>query len=545
MEQEREQRYQTAQEIRRDLDVILTTPKLEAQGPGSSAIPKHQLAVVHQGAPRQKPVARRPGELARLQTGQMVTYVPQKKSSLPALVAGVVIAAAALFAYQKFKSHRATERSMPAAASTTAAASSTTSATRPVDSATQPADVFVHGGHRYKFLPGPFVKNEDQEAAMDLGGNLAAITSAEEQQWIEQTFAGAIGRSETGACRIGASGSSSGTWKWLSGEPWSYTNWEDGYPDPVKRDKTVLVLASRGASLKWRHTFWGGDKGGALVEWDDTATPIVALPKMREPLSFGGHRYQFVREGLDWTAAEVNAESMGGHLVTITTKAENDWVKAQFGSLTAGKRSGASIWLGGLQDQSDTPWRWITGEPFNYIGWATNEPNYTPPNFPAYIAVTGGLGRTPGWNDIPIGNTGPSGTDGILGFLVELDDNLRPTVAAKSIASANNSGILDLAAPTSPSRPMSAATAQLAESSARKPEDTVLALKVAALQAWFGNDADYAATRQRMLTWAADTTSAMAAERVAKLASIRPMADASQRGAALALARKAVESRES
>ena len=64
MEQDREKRYQTAYEIRRDLDVILTTPKLEAQRPGSSAIPKHQLAVVHHGAARQKPVARRPGELA-------------------------------------------------------------------------------------------------------------------------------------------------------------------------------------------------------------------------------------------------------------------------------------------------------------------------------------------------------------------------------------------------------------------------------------------------------------------------------------------------
>jgi len=81
----------------------------------------------------------------------------------------------------------------------------------------------------------------------------------------------------------------------------------------------------------------------------------------------------------------------------------------------------------------------------------------------------------------------------------------------------------------------------LAEASLRKPDDTVLAMKVAALQVWFGRIADHAATSQRMLSWAADTASAEVAERVAKLASIRPEADAPRREAALVLARKAVE----
>jgi eukaryotic-like serine/threonine-protein kinase len=81
----------------------------------------------------------------------------------------------------------------------------------------------------------------------------------------------------------------------------------------------------------------------------------------------------------------------------------------------------------------------------------------------------------------------------------------------------------------------------LVEASTHNPKDTILAMKVAALQAWLGQDADYAVTRQRMLNWAAAATNAEAADQVAKLACIRPLADASQRGAALALARKAVE----
>jgi hypothetical protein len=77
--------------------------------------------------------------------------------------------------------------------------------------------------------------------------------------------------------------------------------------------------------------------------------------------------------------------------------------------------------------------------------------------------------------------------------------------------------------------------------SLRKPDDTMLAMKVAALEVWFGRIADHAATSQRMLTWAADTASAEVANRVSKLASIRPESDAPRREAALALARKGVE----
>jgi tetratricopeptide (TPR) repeat protein len=81
----------------------------------------------------------------------------------------------------------------------------------------------------------------------------------------------------------------------------------------------------------------------------------------------------------------------------------------------------------------------------------------------------------------------------------------------------------------------------LAEASARTPDATLLALKVAALQAWFGKDADYTATSQRMLGWARDATKPEDFERVAKLASLRPVADATQREAALAFARRSVE----
>ncbi len=81
----------------------------------------------------------------------------------------------------------------------------------------------------------------------------------------------------------------------------------------------------------------------------------------------------------------------------------------------------------------------------------------------------------------------------------------------------------------------------LASASASNPEDTTLLLKVAALQAWFGLDAEYAVTCRRALELARDTQEPTTADRAAKLCSLRPSGDKAQRDATLALARRGVE----
>ena len=81
----------------------------------------------------------------------------------------------------------------------------------------------------------------------------------------------------------------------------------------------------------------------------------------------------------------------------------------------------------------------------------------------------------------------------------------------------------------------------MARASAADPEDTLLSLKVAALQAWFGQDKELAATRERILAFAKGTNDMGTADRAAKACSILPSTDKAEREAALALGRKAVQ----
>jgi serine/threonine protein kinase/WD40 repeat protein/tetratricopeptide (TPR) repeat protein len=80
------------------------------------------------------------------------------------------------------------------------------------------------------------------------------------------------------------------------------------------------------------------------------------------------------------------------------------------------------------------------------------------------------------------------------------------------------------------------AVEHLAALSAANPKDTMLSLKVAALQAWFGQDRELAATRQRILSFARGSSAVGTAERAARACSIRPSTDRAELEATLALA---------
>jgi tetratricopeptide (TPR) repeat protein len=81
----------------------------------------------------------------------------------------------------------------------------------------------------------------------------------------------------------------------------------------------------------------------------------------------------------------------------------------------------------------------------------------------------------------------------------------------------------------------------LATAAAANPKDLFLSLQLAALQAWFGQDKELAATLERMRTVAKNTKDATTAERAAKVCSILPSANMAELEATLALARKGVE----
>jgi hypothetical protein len=101
--------------------------------------------------------------------------------------------------------------------------------------------------------------------------------------------------------------------------------------------------------------------------------------------NYNGHSYYRSTGSMTWTNAKQACINMGGHLVTSTTLAENNFL---FGLWPNG-------WIGLTDEVVEGTWRWVTGEPFTWANWNGGEPNNS--NNEDYIQFVGG-GK---WNDLP------------------------------------------------------------------------------------------------------------------------------------------------
>lgn len=71
-------------------------------------------------------------------------------------------------------------------------------------------------------------------------------------------------------------------------------------------------------------------------------------------------------------AAELEAISLGGHLVTINDEAEQQWVFSTFAPLAGARR----MWIGLTDSKVEGRWEWMSGEPFVYEHWAPRSPDH-------------------------------------------------------------------------------------------------------------------------------------------------------------------------
>jgi hypothetical protein len=129
-----------------------------------------------------------------------------------------------------------------------------------------------------------------------------------------------------------------------------------------------------------------------------------------------GHCYESITApGITWHEARAAAENLSfegrnGHLATITSQAEQDFINtavlppAEQGSAVGETRT----WLGGFKPGNREPFEWITGEPFDYNAWRPGEPSGEDSN--NYLEFYWGQVD---WNDTA--NFDP----GIDGFLME------------------------------------------------------------------------------------------------------------------------------
>ena len=145
---------------------------------------------------------------------------------------------------------------------------------------------------------------------------------------------------------------------------------------------------------------------------------LGSAPARADPILYpdNGHYYQVVRTSVNWYGANAAANAMSwlgvpGHLVTVTSSAENLFLTNTFGASNLDL-----CWMGGYQPSGSAEpaggWAWVTGEPFSFWGWYTGEPNNTGGNedHVCFAHPVQSWGKP--WNDL-------LGSSNIAGYVVE------------------------------------------------------------------------------------------------------------------------------
>ena len=318
-------------------------------------------------------------------------------------------------------------------------------------------------GHWYSRFVSPLVVTWPQarNQAAIAGGHLATISSSNENEFVFQASRPSLWSNRygpwIGGFRLPDSGELGGAWAWVTGEPWTYTAWEIYQPDNgclgdesaihfINYTNSWNDLTPTGAcdSEKCFHFMveWEADcnsdsivdygqcHDGTLPDYNGNNIPdcceqgvqcTVGNYPVQWRVEDGGNEHWYALYPLQdrsWQTGVTIAQSLGGHLGTITSASEQSWVCAA--ALSAGAFEGPDgPFLGGYKNDAGAL-TWITNETVDYLGWGPSEPNGGLSERYVHLKL---YGKQSAWNDCP--------SPYAISFIVEWD------------ADCNNDNIID------------------------------------------------------------------------------------------------------
>ena len=158
----------------------------------------------------------------------------------------------------------------------------------------------------------------------------------------------------------------------------------------------VTFFADAGVVYAIRLGGYGTPASGGVT---GTGTMVIEsgfLADVTDPSS--GQRYVLV-PATTWTGAEALAQSIGGHLASIGSFEENDFILKNFGNFDGEDRR---LWIGFNDQDVEGDWQWSDSSKVTFTNWNSGEPNNSS-GIEHYAEMLGSSGA---WNDISDSGSG-------------------------------------------------------------------------------------------------------------------------------------------
>jgi hypothetical protein len=253
-------------------------------------------------------------------------------------------------------------------------------------------------GHWYEYNETTLIWEEHKAAAESEGGMLACILDQEESDFVGNLI---LAEYESDAWIGGFP--SGGGFEWVSGEPFSFSNWSSTEPS----SGIGIEICGRASACEFGKWYvegesspdWAGNH--AIYEWsaDCNGDGIVdygqildgtfadenanGVPDCCEDGSCfntiqwriedggNGHWYRLVSgELVTWSEANDQATALGGYLATPTGPDENSWIFTEFDLSDYDAHwhtpSGTGPAIGGFWDAVESAWEWRNGEVWSW-----------------------------------------------------------------------------------------------------------------------------------------------------------------------------------
>ncbi len=272
-------------------------------------------------------------------------------------------------------------------------------------------------GHRY-VLASIGSLAELNGFAANASMHAATISDAKENQWIYETMALNVPGIVPHNVFIGLTDAANeGTFVWSDGEPFTFAHWMPGQPNNQPSggsgDSDATILTANGGlwddvpttteSMGVVEVYESAcGTGGSCfsphgpgcsdesccndvcsvdgyccdTSWDEQcvteATSFCKTTMLLSVVNPATHSRYLLVSGAAWTQAERFAILVGGHLVTIDSAAENEWLRLNFLNIP-GLPAGA--WIGFNDAAVEGMFQWTDHRPVNFTNWSVGEPN--------------------------------------------------------------------------------------------------------------------------------------------------------------------------